>query len=204
MRLCEVARNGQHLDNYPPRGDNFRINADVWNFFHKRGWKEIGSGFYSSVYSHQDKDFVVKINQRYDRAFAHFILLTHKFPNPHFPVISNVKLLKRDDGTKFYVYFMEKLNRVSDPSYTRYEDKIRWLMMFLKGRDQPKLSIEQLMNTEYAGCINYLKSVPHLWEAFEVIAKYGKGSPDLGIRNVMQRDDGTIVFVDPLAFGDIR
>jgi len=201
MHLFEFNRNGQHLDNYPPPLEDAQsYNTVLARYFLKNGWEEIASGNYSYVMKNPNKNFVVKINEKYDKSFAHYCLLIHKFPNKHFPVISNVKLFKNGRGDKFYAYFIEKLEHLpSDAVTDRFIDGINNLTSGI--RHNASDNFFKTLRGRYNDAAQFIDANPDAWEAMKIIAKYGKGRIDIHGANIMQREDGTIVFTDPLAFG---
>jgi len=199
MILNEFDRNGQQLENYPLKSKDILTYRSIVNFFFGLGWKKIGSGNYSIVLGKKNKNFVVKINTKYDKSFAHYCLLIHKFPNKHFPVISNIKLFKDSHGNKIYVYFIEKLTSLpKNPSVQRL---IRDIDDIVNEKRRFTEDIDYYKNV-YPHAMAYIDENPEIWNAIDIIAKYGKGIGDIHYENIMMREDGTLVFSDPLAFAE--
>jgi len=195
MRLDEFNRNGQKLDNFPKQND-ISDQGDIIRYLRNNGWEFSGSGYYSHVYQRPDKNYVIKVNQEYDRSFAYFVFLTHKFPNTHFPVISNVKLLKDNDGDKFYVYIIEKLDKLENEEFM---DNRYGIENVFKDIRRNRDIDEQRLSVRFPETYEYLQSNISLWKAIQIMGKYGKGNVDIEYTNTMQRKDGTIVFADPFS-----
>lgn len=145
----------------------------------------------------------MKINRKYDRAYAWFILLTKKFPNLHFPKIENAKIL-RYNGEKYYVFLIEKLIPVT-LSDLKIENKIIARNCFdslNKIVKNPNKSIEDLnLNLDGRPTLkNLLEGNKSLIEALRTIGKNSHGYMiDIHMQNIMKRKDGTLVIIDPLA-----
>lgn len=157
------------------------------------GWREIGRGDYSIIFSKSDKNYVVKVNSEPDKAFAKFSQLIKKYPNFHFPNISNMEVFASKKG-KCYVYLIEKLFKFRSESINRI---INRYASFLQMPAQTETKLRKWMLPED---IEYLKSHPALKEAIRIIVKHrGNYSLDLKSDNIMQREDKTVVIIDPYA-----
>ena len=163
------------------------------NIFLPLGWKPTGYGRVSMVYTNPNKPYVLKINYTYDRGFAWYAMLTHKFPNPHFPVIGNMKLVKIGK-VSYYVYLIEKLNYNAPNELPLTPDIYNYVIK------HPENDLSTL--SEYTR--EKLKQEPLFLEALRIIGSNAKKSriplhPDLTTANIMKRDDGTLVISDPLS-----
>lgn len=168
------------------------------------GWNKINSGSYSSTYSYPGKQYILKINTKYDPAFAYFTLLTKKFPNKHFPNIGNMKLIinkspKNSSIKKYYLYLIEKLNPIQES--LKY-DHLRWALKN-KAMYHSNYSIKEYKEKYPTSEVTLiLNTVPEsLVNAADIIGKYKKSNMflDFHEENFMKRDDGTIVIIDPYA-----
>jgi len=204
----------------PPGIPTKKINSwDLISSLEKRGWKFHGSGSFSKVFTNEKYPFVLKVTEEYDRAFAHFAILTHKFPNKHFPVIGNAKILTDDNGNKYHLYVMEKLYKLDRTESRYFNNNFRLFSTFMNAMnwyDTDKLTIPvirktfEFINDENSNGSNFdkdtfkdfLRKNKSLIEALGTVAKYGKGQFDIHGDNIMKREDGTLVVIDPLAFYD--
>lgn len=160
--------------------------------FLELGWEHPSSGRLSDVYTHPDKPYVLKINRKYDRAFAWFVMLTKKFPNPHFPKVGNMKLVKVG-RYKYYIYLIEKLEFFQSKS----DIGIPTFVMndILRNPYEANMYVQNL-DSEYQ---KWLAARPKFLEALVIIGTNSHGyEEDLCVSNLMQRKDGTIVITDPL------
>ena len=153
------------------------------------GWKKLDNGLYSTVYANPNKPYILKVNNRPDRAFAWFALLTHKFPNIHFPKIGNAKFTKIGNFN-YYIYLIEKLKLILP--------------------DQTAVTISDFCNAAASQWYSPIQDViaqfsfeefpvdKELAAALRILGKYKKKCRlDIHENNVMQRADGTLVIIDP-------
>ena len=159
-------------------------------FLRRKGWKLLGSGAYSLVYINLNEPFILKINKRQDQGFAWFALLTHKFPNKHFPKITAMRGVNID-GRFFHIYAIEKLVKIpqSDVAYLC--------------RDIADSDIGITGDSEVAALAEYmpLEEAKSLFNACLILRKHNPRHfhVDLHYDNIMQRKDGTVVINDPFS-----
>lgn len=151
------------------------------------GWDNIGNGAFSSIFENPAKPYVMKINPAYDRGFARFALFTRQNPNEHFPKIGNAKMMVIG-GKKYAIYLMEKLNRLSS---TEAIDLVGFCIAACKGEyeEMSKSTMEKFqwqMDSLFDACMELKQN------SDKVVIDFHQG-------NLMVRDDGTVVIVDPFA-----
>ena len=194
---------------------------DISKYMKDLGWTKLGSGNYGVVYGKKDHNMVVKIlvskynNDSIQSAaeslqdkFLKFII---KNPNIHYPKFYQTKA-GNIAGQPFKMYEMERLKKLSP-----IEDYVIGYMGQLADYGY---SLEQIYNhilrqlqpdddisvMKYIKDYNYFKTkFQSLYKAME---KLIAGANKLGVvtdiagdyyTNVMKRDDGTFVIMDPWA-----
>lgn len=200
----------------------------------QQGWTplrngKLNTGYFSVVYTHTGKPYVIKINYRFDRAFAEYMILTRIHPNVHFPRFLDAKKLEYDSNVTFsngklhnyknvYAYKIEKLSPLSPNEMSMTESQIiRGAMVYMSHYKLPTIQSAFVLLLELIkdGTLvkpswkPYLKKVstliydnPSFSQALEILAKHRRGNLDIGPRNFAKRDDGTLVITDPFAFYD--
>jgi len=164
----------------------------------KLGWNCEAEGYFSSVWVNDNKPFVLKINEQPDRGYAHFVSVVKKHRNKHFPVISDQKEMEIA-GRKYYIYMIEKLKPINYLAAAR-----EYLNIFSKVIRFPADSLKSLFNEDnaysYPQPPTILLDNPSLVKALRIIGNNFAGFVnDLHAGNIMQRDNGTIVIIDPYA-----
>ena len=164
----------------------------------KQGWSVAGTGYFSITFENPSKPYVLKINQISDKAYLQYVNLIKKFPNVHFPQISNVYTFKKYNK-EFYMYIMEKL-------YPAIINNTLTSLLF-KIAESPNDSISNVIDPilstpvtpPYKLAYRYIKQHPDLVEAIRIIGRHHSDSIELDIepKNFMQRKDGTLVIIDP-------
>lgn len=172
------------------------------------GWEKAGNpSSYSDVFINPNKPYIIKANRVPDAGFAWFAFLTRKFPNPHFPKIGNMKVIKSKVGKeKFYVYLIEKLEEVSIRNTSEWKAFTRILNKYISGQYSLE-EAEQYTIKLYGGEIDseivqqHLSSIKNNFtflQALDILLKHQKNfSVDVHYENIMQRKDGTLVIIDP-------
>ena len=161
------------------------------------GWRPLpDNSAYSKIFVNSAKPYIIKVNKKPDRAFAWFAFLTRKFPNIHFPKIGDAKVIKVKNQ-KYYVYLIEKLEEVNSASVGDIADFLRDMAMSWSKLDN---------DLRYAGALYVSDSypeidlTPELQQATKIIGKYSyQFRLDMHPGNIMKRNDGTIVIIDPYA-----
>ena len=184
---------------------NLTFHALLGKIAEEHGLKILGSGALGTVMQGQDPNTVYKVVEQ-DDAYLSFVNFAMKNPNPHFPVFEKMKLLhsfyKRFSiqPNTFTVVKMEKLTPLpwttaeflADMASARY---LHQAPMFMpNGQD----NTEEYTYNELSETRPWINSV---WYAIQMIrhSKLVKGNEDFHVGNFMQRADGTIVIIDPVA-----
>jgi len=215
MRLEEFKRTMEIPSGIP---NDHPSSSEFTKYLKDNGWKCLSFGNYSTVYENPKYPYVMKVNRKYDRGFANFAILTHKFPNKHFPVIGNAKLINMD-GLKYHIYLIERLEKLdyqyhdiidllaySIDLFENSKDVIEYvdalIMSNLKYDKFPDLSDEQKKEDKayrLEKWKRFLISNTGLIDSLLVVKDAKHGSLDIKPSNFMQRKDGTIVITDPVA-----
>ena len=170
--------------------------TDFYEALQEQGWHRRGEGSFSDVFFNSKKNYILKVNIRPDRAFAWFAFLTKKFPNPHFPMIGNMKLYKHGPE-KYHIYLIEKLDPIDETP--DMNDLVSLMDNYAANWRQ--FELEKFKKWYEPSTVDYLETHPKLREALEIIGGYSKGHMiDIHNKNVMKRTDGTLVITDPLAY----
>ena len=152
------------------------------------GWNLVGMGSYGFVYEGSKSESVLKVNIKPDDAYAHYVDIIKLHDNPHFPLISDMKVFKIGK-TKYYVYLIEKLKPL--PATLESDWIASWISKIAANSDK---TIKQISKT----IPQFLIDNPLLVEAAQIVGEnLLKYLSDLHSGNIMQREDGTIVITDP-------
>jgi hypothetical protein len=167
------------------------------------GWNKIGNpSSYSDIFANDSKPYILKINRTQDKGFAWFAFLTRKFPNPHFPKIGNMKVITGPQRhtmrgsalprEKFYIYLIEKLEEISYRSDYDWRDNIYDCKKYIAG----ELSLDELQRELSSSALREQSFI----DALTILTNNNKGfRADLHYENIMQRQNGTLVIIDPYA-----
>ena len=156
-----------------------------------------GRGAFGRVIQSPDPNWVYKFYER-DSAYDAYVDFLQQHPNKHYPVIKKVKKMtnffKRYgiQKDKFTVVVIEKLNKIP-------ENKMPLVLAIVRMRSwNPFDRLEEFNIKE-----EDLPEIKSLWMAAAEIRHShvlnGDRFMDLHSGNVMQRADGTIVLIDPVA-----
>ena len=167
----------------------------------KLGWEEIGMGCFSSVFRHPHKSYVLKVNQYPDKAFQKFAEISKKFPNRHFLKVGDTKVIEFN-GRPYYIYTLEKLYPVTSlPAGLEVFSAARFLEWVA---DHPWASIAEFLLGRFNPSntlIQWVQNHPSLIKACQILGKNKlRVTIDIHEDNIMQRNDGTIVIVDPFSY----
>lgn len=171
------------------------------------GWKHIGSGVFSSVFSNPRKPYIIKVNDGVDKAFAIFAKFAKKFPNIHFPMIGEMKQFKYKNKI-YYIYLIEKLYPIGNKAYDYAPDINDLTSAFILNLRSKKPKSDEEVYKDFVlddnSLSNIFKKQPTLIRACKSLANCYKASSirlviDIHEGNIMKRKDGTIVVIDPFS-----
>jgi len=187
--------------------NNERTLNDILVDFEKSGGKVLGVGSYGKVLYHPKWKFVLKIFAN-DNAYLSFVRFVIKNPRTSFPkfydkprrIIPNYKRGKNEPY--LYVVKTELLNDITTEEFKDidfykyyghsdfsqpYHQSYVWL--------QTKKKIDEI-NKKYPSIKTFINDYNFL-EQSDV-----KGAPDFHQRNIMKRDNGEFVLIDPFWEGE--
>lgn len=177
------------------------IMADEFNF------RILGSGALGTVLQGPDPNTVYKVVEQ-DDAYLSFVNFAMKNPNPHYPHFKKVKTLTafyaryNVQPNKFTVIKLEKLIPLPEDSGVFASD-LADVELGLESATPTYLPNGRINEHDltYAELAETRPWIISLWYAIRAIqkSKLIKGAPDLHPGNFMQRQDGTVVIIDPVA-----
>jgi uncharacterized protein Usg len=157
-----------------------------------KGMKHLGEGVSGHVFQSKNTGHVIKIFKP-DKGYISFLKLIHKNKdNPHFPRIRKLVSFKHKNNKGLHLIKLEKLHPISykewrangigdylKHDYLQTDDRYA-------DRDTYKDSAEKFKTNH-----------PRLAEALDKVIKNSKSNLDIGLSNVMKRDNGDFVITDP-------
>lgn len=178
--------------------DELTIDDDLIKRFTDKGWDIWGEGRDQIVLGKPSARQVLKIvgqgsDVRLQTVKKYVEFFRDNQRNPHFPRVGFDKLL-RWNNKNYYAYSQEALKHLSGEEAVL--DYLENAMNAVARGDNIPTNIPQgLSQGDVDGLVN---AVEH------IISRFGSDSLDLGnVYNIMQRDNGQLVIVDPLGiFGD--
>lgn len=181
--------------------EKFGYPDEIINFLEKNSYKLSGSGEFSQVYTKLTSNIAIKISTKYDECWLKYASFVKKNPNIHFLKIGRINNLE-----EFYVAFMENLKPM--PSSVASRSMSDWATVFIDKNGFEDLSPYSAYNNPRVKkrIMKFEQDNPELIKAMRLIHQRLDKPPcyfDLfGPQNFMKRNDGTIVIIDPLYFGD--
>lgn len=185
-----------------------KVNYDREEFIDKlldKGYEEIGSGFFSTVYGHPKKNTVLKVFYQ-DKGYMNFCKAIINMKNPYFPEIKSIKQYKlsEDDGMFVETWFVVELEKLIP---FKWESKIQTKVI---SKHKIHLGSRNLKKNEFGNFEHFVRAVnvkklknKKLARAINVMRKAKDyHSLDLHEDNIMFRKEKTgyqLVFTDPIA-----
>lgn len=183
------------------------------------GIKQLGAGSYANVFQHPTyHNVAVKVVRREDPLYMKFIRLCIKYQgNPWLPRIISIHdidfykaekdILNIPSSGKEHIIFFEKLRPATSEEITKA------LLFFLDFKEQNIISFDVLEYIKHKRTSNFSFLLLEDWELIskkhprkscrelaKIIIEAADGvEPDIHDENVMIRNDGQLVFTDPLA-----
>jgi hypothetical protein len=204
------------IDHYNKLIDNHENDTmeKLHNYLSSNGYKFINAGSSTSAYSTPNGKFILKINNDIDRPFAWFALLTHQFPNKHFPIIGDAKFIHTNSGQKLYIYKVERLQELPSQISTKVSAAIEYILEYdlfsLYGYDLNRNQMEEKLSLDLPSKPREkLHSIfdrlgdEEMFDALKIIYKYKKEYEfDLGKYNPgnLMQNTGTIIINDPYTY----
>ena len=173
-----------------------RKNQTLNDKLESLGWEEFDAGASSTVYINPQKNYVVKMNNYTDPEFDFFAQLTKKHPNKHFPKISNRRGFSENGGrgTTYYIYLIEKLYKLPYKFSENFAEDCDYIAGEYFWNDEPVGG--EALSTASRATKQAFKEQPGLLKALKILA-FTEKRLDMHAGNIMQRKNGTIVFIDP-------
>lgn len=196
---------------------------DLIDMLSHQGIKFIGAGKYSSVFTHDSWDYVLKIVENDDPHYLAFVDWAMKHPSKHFPKFAKKPLKmhafhtrKQSDSSNLWVVKIEKLQPITDKKLLKFlvtELERMSIAAWQKneGKDVSTVNKNYSQNMPDGTSVKGIsweemfKQFPWMFSLGLTYAKFWDaeaGSPDIHDDNLMQRKDGTIVIVDPVWEGE--
>ena len=190
--------------------ENLMNTHNFKNLLNQRGKKTFGYGGWGIVLESKDPEFVIKIFNS-DECYMNFLSLVAKNSNIHFPRIKQVYLIEHGPYKGLRFVKIEKLNKINLNLYksdlgfhsyittkiTRhlYSMNLSWDIA-IWNQNYPKGKEVQMVKKKADA---WAKRNPEFAKAINLIAEGTKVNccDDLHPANIMQRDDGTWVIIDP-------
>jgi len=160
----------------------------------KLGWYMLDSGYFSTVFTNANKNFVLKITHNPDPGYDHYVNLIHSIKNKHFPIISDRKEIVVDK-LKYTVYLIEKLKKL----WGAEDDELASACKLIVARYP--MPLDRVFLGRKNGAPKIIIDDPSFLKALQILgANKKRYRIDLHRQNLMQRADGTIVITDPYSF----
>lgn len=174
--------------------------------FEASGGQIIGSGSYGIVYSHPKWPYVLKVFS-WDDPYLKFARYAYTNPHPSFPKFYGKpqrvvpQYTRYKDEVKQYLARIERLNPVPSGILNKLDAN---LMLYFHFKENPELNQDR---TQFMRLSSKVKSLPkevyNLLEGWYLLRRdLPDLNPDLHEDNVMMRDDGQYVWIDPVWTGD--
>ena len=186
--------------------------------FEKSGGKEIGAGGYGKVYTHPKWPYVVKMFTR-DDPYLKFARYAYKHPHKSFPKFYGApqkiipEFSRNRSMGEVYLSRIEKLHPLTLRTYDEIDKYKNYYTHYRYMVDMEKNARHFFGNT-YNYRLNELKhhladmpeNIESALDAMTIVNKeaYARnwGTSDWHINNLMQRDNGDIVLIDPVWEGE--
>lgn len=206
LKLSDFKRIAKEKFDYPNK---------LIRFLKQNGYKLAGEGASSQVFIKPNSKIAIKISTENDICWLRYVDLVKKHPNKHFMKIGKINQLD-----EFYIAFIERLHKVKLPdNFAEYIDS--WIDLndptqsdkiipskIISNRTEQEIAAEYKMADELIRkeAKEFEKEYPDLAKAIGLLLplRDNKCSFDLGVfgspENIMARDDGTFVIIDPLFY----
>jgi len=104
---------------FKPKHTKERNINTIPNILMRNGYKQIGSGVFSSVYKKPNKNFVIKYNRKVDSCYFRFLKYAMKQKNN--PYLPKTKVLTYDESEKYFVVALELLHPFPHNNITKFK-----------------------------------------------------------------------------------
>jgi hypothetical protein len=204
MRIDEITiprklRRGVQATHNVTKSENGFTVEPMRELLKKTGWEFVNSGYFSGVYVNADKPYVMKINIRPDIGYDKFVKLTKKLNSPYLPKIHDRKYFTKD-GKTYYIYLIEKLEEC-DPALANdintVAREIEYIPQEIFDAEELKFVKEDNRNIDedYPRLIDLIVTLTYRGHELMGLG----GIVEIAQDNIMQREDGTPVIIDPYA-----
>ncbi len=178
----------------------FGYPDEIIDFLEKNRYRISGVGSFSQVWIHPTSNIAIKISTEYDECWLKYAEFVKKNPNIHFLKIGRINKLE-----EFYIAFMEKLKR--NPKGIASQSMSDWAEVFIDKNGFEDFEPRSRHNNPRVKkrIIKFEQDNPELVKAMRLLHKLSKPPCYFDLfepGNFMKRNDGTIVIIDPLYFGD--
>jgi len=175
-----------------------------------KGWINTATGSMSRIFEHKNKNYVIKINIKEDKAFNSYVQIIKQIKTIYVPRILDEKYFEKS-GKTYHIYLIEKLYNLpmSDPKSDAIQRCFwelipgteKWTVKDLMDRLTKEESYSYQASAKYGKVIKILNKYKGLAETILKIAASADKSKnlylDIHTGNLMQRKNGTPVITDP-------
>lgn len=198
-----------NLDGYKQvKNTEWNYPNELIDYLDNHGFKRMGKGFFSEVWSSESESFVIKINmgRNYDENYLKFVeYCRNNKQNPHLPKMGKIKNLKTMDGRDFYILFIEKLSTVKSydlgfeggNDYNNFMDGccFSYLRHNKKDLDIIISDFSDHYNIYHDSMRKQLSELVKIYS--DMIEMVGMDNMDMETKNLMRRGN-TLVITDPV------
>lgn len=192
-----------------------RSYGDILRMLQKFGVNFVAGGRYGKIFTSPKWDYVVKIfdNDPYYLSFVNYAIA---HPSKHYPQFSRKPLRmhafhKRgnSEASKYWVVKIEKLQPIANTTKAKFivdnlENAVdAWYSIHERGNNDlytmmlgPDEHYHKMLWTDIFKMYPWLETLAEAW--YTIFEHCPEGSPDIHAGNFMQRQDGTVVIIDPL------
>jgi len=192
-------------ENFSPFNPDNR-DTSVDTYLKGLGFQKLGAGGYASVFSRPGKNYALKVFV--DKPYLKFYEMCKKYPNIHFPKFYTqpriIPSFKRDFGDSIYFCKLEKLQ----PMTSLTDDLKTWMDYFYLKNSGKQIYFDvkskQFMGQVAPEMLERLNKLPRDQFTKAMLTIDGVLCDRMGLAaditegNIMKRQDGTLVIIDPV------
>lgn len=192
IKRGEMFFNIPRLDEAYSEAKPGKVFDNAWSFgqaLEKRGYEELGSGCFSTVYAKGDSDRVLKVTRNIDNWIDYIHWASEKgYAGKFAPKVYSYKKFTAKDGEQFSVAVVERMHKGFYSVGIEEDAHIASALMWpcVRGNTMAQLYLE-----------DFSPGLPKFLLDFH--EEFGEDRTDIGGNNMMVRKDGSFCLTDPLA-----